>query len=386
MRLTTIPFRQTRRNRVRTLLTILGIAIATCLFGFLRTVIGVYYVGFEQAAADRLVTRNATAIIQPLPIAYKGKIERIPHVKDVAAASIFFGYIGDITNFVGAFATEARPFLALYPEFVVTDAERDAWIKDPAGCIVGQRMAEKYNLHLGDTLTLQGTNYPGEWRFTVRGIYRPQRRQVDTSGMAIHWKYLDESVEPERRGLPNVFLVGIDDPNRSPEVVRAIDAQFHDAPIQTLTESEKAFQLSFLSMVSAVIRALEAVSAFVLVIMGLILGNTVAMSVRERASEIAILKAIGFRGWHLWAMFGGESAMMALLGGILGVALTRLAVPAFAVFAEKAFGGALPPMILSPGAQVAMLGIAIGVGIAAAVVPVTRVARQTVAEAFARRA
>lgn len=386
MRLSTIPFRQTRRNRVRTLLTILGIAIATSLFGFIRTVINVYYVGFEQAAADRLVTRNATAIIQPLPIAYKTKIERVPHVTEVAAASIFFGYIGDIHNLVGAFATEAKPFLVLYPEFKLSDAERDDWIRDPSGCIVGQHLAEKYGFHVGDTITLQGTNYPGEWRFTVRGIYRPERRNVDTSGMAIHWKYLDESVEPERRGLPNVYLVGIDNPNRSPEVVRAIDSEFHDAPIQTLTESEKQFQLSFLSMVSAVIRALQAVSAFVLVIMGLILGNTVAMSVRERASEIAILKAIGFRGHHLWLMFGGESAMMALLGGLLGVTLTRLIVPVFAAFTEKAFGGALPPMILSAAAQLAMIGIAIGVGIAAAVLPVSRVTRQTVAQAFARRA
>jgi putative ABC transport system permease protein len=374
-----------RRNRVRTILTILATAIVIALFGFLRAVIGIYYLGVESAATDRLITRNATAIIQPLPVAYRDKIARVPHVNQVAAASIFFSYIGDPHNVVGAFATEARPFLALYPEFVVSDAEREAWIRDPAGCILGQRLAEKFGYHVGDTVTLTGTNYPGEWRFTVRGIFHPLKHNTDTSGMAIHWHYLDESVEPERRGLPNVFLVGIDDPNRSPDVIRAIDAEFHDAAIQTLTESERTFQLSFLSMVSAVIRALQAVSAFVLVIMGLILGNTIAMSVRERGNEIAILKAVGYRGHHLWIMFGGETAFMAALGGVLGVAMTRAVVPAFAGFMEYAFGGALPPMVLSPAAQLGMIGIAIGVGIAAAVVPVTRVARQSVSDAFQRR-
>lgn len=386
MRLATIPFRQMRRNRVRTLLTIAAIAIVIALFGFLRSVIALYYSGVEAAATDRLITRNATAIIQPLPMAYRDKIARVPHVSQVAAASIFFAYIGDPHNVVGAFATEARPFLALYPEFVLADDEREAWIRDPSGCVVGERLAKRFGFHIGDTVTLTGTNYPGDWRFTVRGIYRPQKRSTDTSGMVIHWNYLDQSVEPERRGLPNVFLVGIDNPNRSPEVIRAIDAMFHDAAVQTLTESEKTFQLSFLSMVSAVIRALQAVSAFVLVIMGLILGNTIAMSVRERANEIAILKAIGYRGPHIWLMFGGESAFMATLGGILGVAMVRVVVPLFAGFMEYALGGALPPMVLSGKAQLGMLGLAIGVGILAAVVPATRVARQSVSDAFQRRA
>jgi putative ABC transport system permease protein len=386
MRLATIPFRQMRRNRVRTLLTIAAIAIVIALFGFLRAIIGIYYTGVEAAATDRLITRNATAIIQPLPIAYRDKIAKLPHVTQVAAASIFFSHIGDPHNVVGAFATEAEPFLALYPEFVVAADEKEAWIRDPSGCIVGQRLSEKFGLHIGDTLTLTGHNYPGEWRFTVRGIYRPQKRNTDTSGMAIHWRYLDDSVPPELRGLPNVFLVGIDDPNRSPDVIRAIDTQFHDTAIQTLTESEKTFQLSFLSMVSAVIRALQAVSFFVLVIMALILGNTIAMSVRERANEIAILKAIGYRGHHLWLMFGGESAFMAVLGGILGVAMVRVVVPLFAGFMEYAFGGALPPMVLSAAAQLGMLALAVGVGIAAAVVPATRVARQSVSDAFQRRA
>jgi putative ABC transport system permease protein len=386
MRLSTIGIRQMRRSPMRTFLTIAAITIVIALFGFLRAVIGLYYVGFEQAANDRLITRNATAIVQPLPIAYREKIARVPHVTRVAAASIFFSYINDPHNVVGAFATEAEPFLDLYPEFKIGPDERKAWLEDPSGCIVGERLAQKFGLHIGDTVTLQGQNYAGEWRFHVRGIYHPGERNTDTSGMAIHWKYLDQTAEPELRGLPNIFLVGIDNPNRSPEVVRAIDSEFHDAPIQTLTESEKQFQLSFLSMVSAVIHALQIVSGFVLVIMGLILGNTIAMSVRERAPEIAILKAIGYRPHHLALMFGGESALMAITGGIFGVAMVRVVVPAFVGFMEYAFGGALPPMVLSLRAQLGMVGLAVGVGIAAAAIPVIRVARQSVASAFQRRA
>jgi putative ABC transport system permease protein len=382
MNLPTLAFRNTRRNRTRTFLTILGVTVAVVAFGFLRTCISAYYTGAEVAAKDRLVTRNLINITFPLPVSYKAKVEHVPGVKRVSMANWFGGIYQTEKNFFAQFAVEPEPFLDLYPELLLEPAEKQAWIADRTGCIIGDKLARKYGWHVGSIIPLRGTIYRGDWHFTVRGIYRPREHGTDATQMFFHWKYLDESMPPERRAHTGLFFVGIDDPARSPEIAKAIDAEFKGASFETRTETEKQFQMSFISMVSAVITALQIVSGFVLVIVALILGNTIAMSVRERGSEVAVLKALGFAGGKLALLITLEAALLGLLGGAAGVAVAYPLVTGFGKFLDENMGSFFPVFQLTPVTLGAMLGLSVLVGLVAALVPAIRVARTPVATAF----
>jgi putative ABC transport system permease protein len=384
MNLPVLALRNVRRNRTRTVLTIFGVMIAIFAFGFLRTVIRAYYSGAEAASKERLVTRNAVSLVVPLPLAYKQKIQRVPGVTSVASANWFGGVYKDPKNFFATFAVDAAEFLALYPEYILAPAQRQAFLADPTGAIAGRKLADRYGWKVGDQITLQGSIYVGDWTFTLRGIYEPREHNTDTTQFFFHWKYLDERQPTEMRGLVGLYFVGLADPQRSPQVAQAIDATFKGSQMEALTESERAFQLGFISMVSVVIRALKVVSAFVFVIVALILGNTIAMSVRERGAEIAILKSLGFTGGRLAQVIIIESMAVAFLGGLFGLALSMPVIHAFGKFIEATVGSMFPVFELS-GATVAMMVLlSISMGLLAALLPAVRTARLTVAAALRR--
>lgn len=376
-------FRNAFRHRLRTALTVLGMAVAILSFGLLSTVIAAWYQGVEASAPDRLITRNAISLIFRMPMAYLPKIRAVPHVKDVSYAQWFAGIYIDEKNFFPQFAVEPRSYFRLYPEFVVPEKQMEEFLRQRGSAIAGRKLAEKYGWRLGDTITLRGTIYPGQWEFVLRGIYHGARRNVDESQFFFHWDYLNErnkELNPRRADEVGVFLVQVDDPKRAAGVAQAIDATFANSLAETLTETEKAFQLGFISMTEAIVQAIRLVSIVVIVIILIVLANTMAMSARERTGEYAVLKTLGFNGGYLFALIAGESVLIAAAGGALGIALTFPAAALFGRALEQYF-----PVFTVSGQTVTAAGAAaIVVGALASVQPALLAMRVRIAEGLGR--
>src|SRR5215831_5744474 len=355
MNLPLLAFRNVRRNRLRTVLTVAGVMIAMFAFGFLRTVIAAYYAGAEAAAKDRLVVRNATSLVVDLPEAYKQKIGQIPGVTKVGIANWFGGEYKDPRNFFAKFGV-TDDYLDLYPEFIVKPEERSAWDADPRGCIVGAKLADKFGWHVGDIIPIKGTIYTGDWKFTLRGIYTGKERNTDQTQFFFHWKYLMDEQPVEFQGSVGFYIIGISDPSRAAEIAKTVDKEFKGSPKETLTEDERAFQMEFISMATVIIGALQVVSGFVMLIVALIIGNTIAMAVRERGSEVAILKALGFSGGRLAILITVESMVLAFLGGLFGVAMALPIINGFGKFLEANMGGFFPVFYLTNQTMLMMVG------------------------------
>jgi putative ABC transport system permease protein len=369
-----LVFRNAFRHKLRTMLTIVGIIVAIVAFGLLRTIVDAWYAGANASSSTRLVTRSSVSLVFSLPLTYAPKIRQVPGVASVSWANWFGGVYITERNFFPQFAIDAPSYLDMYPEFVLDPAERKAFMLDRKGAIVGRKLAEEYGWKIGDTIPLRGTIYPGTWTFTLRGIYDGADRTTDQSTMYFHWDYLNESVRqiyPRRADQTGVFIVSLRDPQQAAEVSNAIDAAFRNSLAETLTETEKAFQLSFVAMTEAILLAIEAVSFVVILIIMAVMANTMAMTARERRPEYATLKALGFGDAFVGGLILAESLGIAAVGGIAGVALT---FPIADVFAAAM--GTLFPIFFVSGDTVAMQMIAaLGVGAVAAAFPVWHSAR-----------
>jgi len=386
MELLLLIVRSAFRNRLRTLLTSVGVAVAIVAFLFLRTFISAWYVGVDAASADRLVVRNKIAITFPLPLAYVNKVRAVPGVSDVSYMNWFGGVYLEEKNFFGQFASEVETLLAVYPELVLTPEEKKAWLADRRGCIVGPLLAQKYGFKIGDKIVIKGTIYPGDWEFTVRGIYSSTQKSFDMQTMYFHWAYLNES-QPERlKDQVGILLVRVADPSRSTEVASTIDKTFQNSLAETRSESEKSFQLSFISMASAIITAIQIVSGVILVILMLILGNTLAMATRERTTEYATMRAIGFQPHHIVALVIGEGFVVAAVGALLGVVLaTPILKWVSAVFAKEV-PGFLGEFHLDGKAVLVAVAFSLVGGMVAAALPAYRAGRLKIVDALRRLA
>lgn len=365
-----LVFRNAFRHKLRTLLTVVGLTVAILAFGLLATVVDAWYAGSESASAARLVTRNAISLVFPLPLSYKSKIKAVDGVRDVTIANWFGGVYKEPKNFFPQFAVEAESYLRLYPEYLLSDDERRAFLRDRRGCIVGSRLAETYGFKVGDIVALKGTIFPGEWEFVVRGIYRGRDRSTDLSQMLFHWEYINETITrriPRRANQVGVYISEID-PERAAEVSLAIDREFKNTAFETLTETEKAFQLGFVSMTEAIVVAIRVVSYLVIGIILAVMANTMAMTVRERTAEYATLKALGFGPGFVAALIFGESLAIAALGGAFGILATFPVAAAFG----RALGSLFPNFSVSPATVWMQAACAAGVGLLAAALPAQR--------------
>ncbi len=318
-------FRNAFRHKLRTSLTVAGVAIAVLAFGLLKTLVAAWYLGVEASSATRLVTRNAISLVFTLPASYEDRIRQTPGVTAVAKGNWFGGIYIDEKNFFPSFAVEPKPYLQLYPEFEVPPAERRAFESDRKGCVIGRKLAERFRWKIGDLVTLKGTVFPGQWEFVVRGIYQGAKKSTDETQFFFHWDYLNEVMRktvPRRADQVGFYMVGLANPDLAAQVSLAIDGMFRNSLAETLTETERAFQLSFVSMTEAIVVAIRIVSYVVIVIIMVVAANTMAMTARERISEYATLKTLGFRARHVAGVVFGESLVIAMTGGILGVALT----------------------------------------------------------------
>lgn len=379
MNLLILVFKNIFRHKLRSLLTILGIAVTITAFGLLRTLIVAWYAGVEATADNRLITRNAVSFIFPLPLAYRNQISNVPGVEKVTYANWFQGIYIDQNQFFPRMAVESETFFESYPEFLISQDELDAFKRERNACVIGEIIARRYNLHLGDIMPVKGDIYPGDYEFVVRGIYRPKTSKTDATQMFFHWNYLNEHIKELGWNANEVgwYTVTVNDPDQSAEISGAIDAIFHNSRAETKTETEAAFAQSFISMSDAILESINIISVIIIGIIGLVLANTMAMTERERMQEYAVLKTLGFSGSFLTRLIYGEALLISIAGGIVGVALIfplvkgiQHAVPAgwFPVF--EVTGGTL---ILSALAVLAVSFIS-------SVYPVWRARSQTIVD------
>lgn len=371
--------RNTLRHKLRTGLTVLGLVVAILAFGLLRTVVDAWYSGAEGASATRLVTRNAISLVFPLPVNYQERIRRIDGVTAITHASWFGGVYVTPKNFFPQFAVDAKTYFDLYPEYLISPDEMKAFRADRKGCVIGRKLANTYGFKIGDTIPLRGTIYPGTWSFTVQAIYDGAEAGTDTSQFFFHWDYLNETMKKaitRRTDWVGVYVLGISDADRAAEISTEVDAMFRNSLAETLTETEKAFQLGFVSMTEAIVVAIRIVSFLVIFIILAVMANTMAMTARERIGEYATLKALGFGPRFLAGLIYGESIAIALVGAGIGILLTFPVADGF----SKQVGTLFPVFGVSLETIYMQTAAAIAVGITAAALPAFRAARVSIVE------
>jgi putative ABC transport system permease protein len=379
MHILKLILRNALRHKLRSSLTVVGLVVATLAFGFLQTVVKAWYAGADAASNTTLITRNAISLVFPLPLSYAAKIRAVEGVTQVAWANWFGGVYQDPKNFFPQFAVSGASYLDIYHDYLLPPEERKAFLRDRKGAVIGRKLADQYGFKVGDVIPLRGTIFPGQWEFTVRGIYEGRTPSTVTTQMFFQWDYLNESLvktTPRRANQVGVYVVRIEQPAIAPQVSAAIDAAFRNSLAETLTETEKAFQLSFVSMSDAIVVAIRLVSFVVILIIMAVMANTMAMSARERLAEYATLKALGFAPGFIAGLIVGESLLLSLTGSAIGIALLY---PSAAGFAAQT-GTLFPVFEVSPLTMLLQLGCAFAVGIVAAIAPALRAMRVNIVE------
>ncbi len=369
------------RNRRRTILTIASIGVSMCLLGVM---IGLYH-GFyladpDPGEAQRVVTRNRISLTQVMPLSYQMQIQRIPGVKEVMIANWFGGTYKDARdpkNQFSRFTVEPERLFTMYREFRMPDDQKRAFEKDRTGCVVGRDLANAFHFKIGDRITLTGDIYPGNYDFTVRGIFDSPRV---SDLMYMNKEYIDQSIPEARRGSVGMYYILIDDPKNSIHIANAIDDEFHNATVQTKTESEQAFTVGFLAFLGNVKVFLAAICAAVMFTILLVSANTMAMSVRERRREVGVLKTLGFTKGAVLGIILGEACAISLAGGLLGYAISVFLMTGIA---KSPFGGFLPSFhVFEPPVAAACLAIAATIGVLSSLIPALGASRASVVDAL----
>jgi len=367
-----------KRKKLRTTLTIGSFAVALFLFGILVVVHFAFYQGIEVAGADRLVVINRTSIIQPLPMSYKEKLLRLKGIEAVTFANWFGGVYQEEKNFFPQFAIDSDTYREMFPEFTIADEQWKAFLADREGAAVGAATAKRYGFKLGDRIPIKGTIFQGTWEFNVRAIYTGTRPGDDQTQFWFHYKYLDERGPQWIKGIVGWYTVRIADTDDAVAVTRAIDDGFANSPFETKTETERAFAASFAKQMGNIELLIMSIGAVVFFTLLLVTGNTMAIAVRERTGELAVLKTVGFTDLGVLLLILGESLFIALQGGLLGVLLAWGAAPGLA--------NALPgfTFYLSPSQLAGGVGLAVLVGLLAGLLPALSAMRLRVVDALRR--
>lgn len=374
-----------KRRKTRTIFTLLSIVVAFILFCYLAAVRIAFSAGVDVAGADRLFTTHKTSIIQPLPAAYQDQITRVPGVVAVTHASWFGGIYQDANQgFQGVFQGPVDPvgYLAMYPEFKVPDDQKRAWIADREGVLVGATTAKRYGWKIGDRVPILGTIWRKKdgsnlWEFNVRGIYTGDKG-IDETQFLFHYDYFDEARQAGQ-GIVGWYIVRIADPAKTAEISRSIDAIFENSPAETKTQTEKALAKGFADQIGNVGAIIQWILAAVFFTLLLVTGNTIAQSVRERTSELAVLKTVGFSDFRTLGLVLLESCAIAVVGGGIG-----LAIGFAAVAAGDPTGGKLP-IFYMPTRDLA-LGIVfvLLLGLVTGILPALQAMRLSIVDALRR--
>jgi len=366
------------RHKLRTILTVVGIAIAILAFGMIRTVIAMWYSGVEASSPNRLITRNAVSLIFPLPVSYRNAIVVVPGVTEVTYAQWFGGiYIDEKHSQFPQMAVDAATWFKVVPENRISETELAAFLRERNAAVVGIQLARRFGWKIGDVVRMRSMIFPGDWDFVIRGIYTGAKKTTDETLFFFQWRYLDEQLrrlESWRAGNVGWYAVKIADPDRAASISEAIDRRFKNSLAETRTETEQAFVQGFISMSDTILVALRIVSIVIIGVILAVLSNTMAMTARERLSEYALLKTLGFGARHLVLLIAGESLLIALIGGAAGILLIGPTVDGFAVVMTSTVGAMFPVVGVSAATRTVSLLMALGVGLAAAIFPAWRAA------------
>ncbi|MCH9648591.1 MAG: FtsX-like permease family protein [Deltaproteobacteria bacterium] len=373
-----------RRRRLRSLLTVLSILVAFILYGLLSATNKGFNAGVDLAGNDRLVTIHKVSLIQPLPVSYQSRIETLEGVDAVTYSNWFGGIYQDPKNFFPQMAVDPAPFLDLYPEYVLSPEELEAWKADRTGAVVGRALAEKFGWKVGDRIPIQGTIYRnqetgGLWEFNLVGLYEAGTKDADETQFLFRYDYLNEGMGGSL-GVVGWYIVRIADPDQAPQIAEAIDSTFANSPAETKTTTEKAFGQAFAQQVGNTAAIIRAVLAAVFFTILLVVGNTMAQSVRERTNELAVLKAMGFSNGRVMALVLAESCLLALVGGALGLLVAAILIQPVG----KALSGFLPVFYMPPKDMAIGIAIVLLLGLVTGVPPALQAMRLQVADALRR--
>ena len=369
------------RKKVRLFLTLGSFAVALFLFAFLAVVRDAFNRGGSLASANRLVTINRVSIIQPLPLSYSDKIAHIAGVQCVTHDNWFGGVYQDEKNFFPQFVIDPENQRKVFPELVVSDDQWNAFLKDRQGAIVGASTAKRFGWKIGDRVPIKTTLYSGgAWEFIIDGIYHGQRKEDDETQFWFQWDYFEERVPERLKGQAGWYTVKLDSPDDAMRVGKAIDADFANSPYETKTDTESAFAASWVKQFGNIEFLILAIGSVVFFTLLLVTGNTMAISVRERTGELAILKAIGFKDGSILLFVLAEALAIAMFGGLAGLGLALVAIPILG----SALSGMLPNLIVSKSMLAAGIGFALLVGAISGLLPGIGAMRLRVVEAFRR--
>jgi putative ABC transport system permease protein len=371
-------FRNLFRKKTRTLLTIGSIAVALFLFGLLVTIERSLNAGVDVAGVDRLIVRNRTSLIMPLPFSYQERLRQMDHVSEATFASWFGAIYQEPKNFFPQFAIDTDTYRTLFPEFEIPDDQWRAFLADQQGAVVGRVTADRFGWKVGDRIPLQGTIWTGTWEFNLRAIYEGSRSGDDESQFWFHWKYLEES-RPWGKGTVGWYTVKIDDPDNAVAVSKAVDERFFNSTYETTTVTEQEFASGFAKQIGNIRMLIMSIGAVVLFTLLLVTGNTMAMVVRERVPELGVLKTLGFGDKTVLFLVLAESLLIALVGGAIGIGLAKL----FTLGGDPT-GGFLPVFYLSTGEMIFGITIAILVGLAAGSIPALTAMNLRIVDALRR--
>ena len=317
------------RRKARTLFTVLSIVVAFVLFAYLAAIRLAFGTGVSVAGADRMLVIHKVSLIQPLPESYLGRIAAVDGVADISHMSWFGGIYQDPRNFFAQFAVDPESYLRLYPEIVLSDGEREAWLRNRTGAIVGRVTADRFGWEVGDRIPIEGTIFRTSsgptWEFTIDGIYEAGTEGYDTSTFYFHHEYLMEANDQGARFIGQ-YVIRVDDPARSADVAAAIDTRFANSPAETRTSTEQAFLQGFADQIGNIGAIVTAILGAVFFTILVITANTMAQSIRERTNELAVLKTLGFTDRRVLALVLIESLVLAIVGGSAGLGIGSLLI------------------------------------------------------------
>lgn len=364
------------RHRWRTLLTMASVALALFLFASLRTVLTTLDNSAQFGSARRLVTTNSTGFVLPLPVSYANRIEALEGVERVTWANWFGGQYGDGRRFFANFAIDAESYLEVYPEMSVPPDQLEAFQRDKGGALIGSRLLDIFGWKVGQNVTLRGTIYPGDWQFTISGVYTPTDPAINDDAMMFHWDYFDE--RQGRPGQAGWYILEIDRAENAANIAKAVDDLFRNSPSPTKTGTEQAFNASFATMFGNISLLLNTIGTAVVFAILLVTANAMMMSTRERGREFAVLKTIGFTDLRLFLLVLAEAGGVTLLGALVGLGGAKVLYKATKFNA----GGFLPGFDVTPATLLLGTAIALLLMLGSGIVPAVRAARLPVVTAL----
>jgi putative ABC transport system permease protein len=380
-----VAARNTLRNKFRTFMTVAGGAVAILAFILLRTVLHAWGVSAEYAAKDRLATRHKVSFVIALPKHYIDQVAQVPGVKASTYMNWFGAKLASQPDVFFANMATADNALDVYTEVKVEPDALAKWKADKMGALIGDNLATQFHWKVGDTVTLQGTIFPGDWKFNIDGIYTvPMQSSVPRTNFWFHWSYMNDGLPARQKDKIGWIVSRIDDSSQSAAISDRIDKLFDDSDMQTATMSEQALNNSFLAGFSAVLDALNIVSVIILVIMMLILGNTIAMGVRERTTEYGVLRALGFQPGHIRSFIVGEALTLSLLSAGLGLLLAFPLIAGMGKWLEENMGQFFPVFRMTAPTAIAAVVLTLALGALASLIPAIRAGQMQVTEALRR--